>query len=79
MGIPTITNMTDDYVNWLPENPFVVANDAEQLYKKLNELIESKQLRDEKGEQGKKWVSQYHGFHSVDKKLKELYKKYGII
>lgn len=79
MGIPTITNMTDDYANWLPENPFVVANDAAQLYNKLNELIDSKQLRDEKGERGEKWVSQFHGFNSVDKKLKELYKKYEII
>lgn len=79
MGIPTITNMTDDYAEWMPENPFVVANDADQLYNKLNELIESNNLRNEFGEQGKNWVEKYHGFKSVDKRLKELYEKYKII
>lgn len=79
MGIPTITNMTDDYASWLPENPFVVANDADELYVKLNELVESMELRKEFGEKGKNWVHKYHGFNSVDKKLKELYKKHNII
>lgn len=79
MGIPTITNMTDDYANWLPENPFVVANDSEQLYKKLNELIENKEMRFQISEKGKKWVERYHGFSAVDKNLKTLYEKYGII
>lgn len=79
LGIPTITNMTSDYANWLPENPFVIANNAEQLYYKLNELIDSRDLRNQIGQIGKSWVSNYHGFLSVDNKLKELYKKYGII
>lgn len=79
MGIPTITNMTDDYAKWLPENPFVVANDGDQLYEALNELIDTKQLRYEKSEKGRLWVDKYHGFNSVDKRLKELYKKYNVI
>lgn len=79
MGIPTITNMTNDYANWLPENPFVVANDSEQLYNKLNELIENKEMRFQISEKGKKWVERYHGFSAVDKNLKTLYEKYGII
>jgi glycosyltransferase involved in cell wall biosynthesis len=79
MGIPTITNMTDDYRKWLPENPFVVANDAEELYTKLSELIESKKIRYEIGEKGKLWVNKYHGYESVNKRLKELYKRKNII
>jgi glycosyltransferase involved in cell wall biosynthesis len=79
MGIPTITNMTDDYENWLPENPFIVANDADQLYIKVNELIESKSFRTQLGANAIAWVRNYHSFNSVDKKLKELYKKYSII
>lgn len=79
MSIPTVTNMTDEYANWLPENPFVVAYNSDQLYKKLNELIENKQLRDEFGAKGKVWVEKYHGFNSVNKRLKELYKHYKII
>lgn len=79
MGIPTITNMIDEYRNWLPENPFVVANNAQELYDVLIKLIDSKDLRYELGMKGMDWVEKYHGFESVNNKLKELYKQKGII
>ena len=79
MGIPTITNMTEEYAKWLPENPFVVANNADELYKKLSELIENEKLRKDLGEKGKLWVNKYHGYESVNKRLKELYKLKNII
>jgi glycosyltransferase involved in cell wall biosynthesis len=79
LGIPTITNMTAEYEKWLPENPFVVANNADQLHKKVITLIDSKNLREEFGERGKSWVKKYHGYQSVNDKLKELYRKYNII
>jgi len=79
MGIPTITNMTKEYEAWLPENPFMVANNAEELYVKLNELIEDAAFRKETGRKGELWVEKYHGYKEVDKKLKELYKLKNII
>jgi glycosyltransferase involved in cell wall biosynthesis len=79
MGIPTITNMTKEYSDWLPENPFVVANNADELYKKLIVLIDSKSLCDELGEKGKAWVNKFHGYESANKRLKELYKLKKII
>ncbi len=79
MGIPTITNMTKDYESWLPENPFVVANNSDDLYKKLSELIEDYLLREVIGKKGKQWVENYHGYNQVDKKLKELYKLKNIV
>jgi hypothetical protein len=79
MGIPTITNMTKDYEQWLPENPFVVANDADELYSRLIELIDNKGLRVEAGLKGIEWVKKYHGYEQVDKKLKELYRLKNII
>ncbi len=79
MGIPTITNMTEDYAGWLPENPFVVANNANELYAKLNELIDNKNLRHELGKKGKTWVKKYHSYESVNLKLMELYKLKNII
>jgi hypothetical protein len=79
MGIPTITNMTKEYENWLPENPFVVANNGEELYKKLLDLIDSKNLREEFGLKGESWVNKYHGYESVNSRLKELYKLKNII
>ena len=79
MGIPTITNMTKEYSDWLPENPFVIANTADELYKKIIDLIDSKSLRDEFGEKGKTWVNKFHGYESVNIRLKELYKMKNII
>jgi glycosyltransferase involved in cell wall biosynthesis len=79
MGIPTITNMTDEYSEWLPENPFVVANNENELYNKLNSLIANKDLRDELSGKGKKWVTKYHGYQNVNARLKELYKLNNII
>ena len=78
MSIPTITNMTSEYEKWLAENPFIVANNFDELYVKLNELIEDKRLRDEYGRKGHEWVKKYHSFESVNKRLKELYRSYGI-
>lgn len=79
MGIPTITNMTKDYADWLPENPFVVSNNADELYNSLLELIDDENLRNEKGKRGIEWVKKYHSFESVDKNLKSLYRQAGII
>lgn len=79
MGIPTITNMTSDYEAWLPENPFVVANNESDLFDKLIRLIDDENLRIELGEKGTVWVNKYHGFENVNSKLKELYKHHGII
>jgi len=79
MGIPTITNMTKDYVEWLPENPFVVANNFEELYKVLNELIDNKNYRIENGKRGIDWVKKYHSLSSVNENLLRLYQEKGII
>jgi len=79
MGIPTITNMTEEYANRLPENPFLIANNSNELYHRLIELIESKDLRNELGNKGKEWVKKYHGYVNVNRKLKELYKMKKII
>ncbi len=79
MGIPTITNMTKEYENWLPENPFIVANNENELYIKLSELILDENLRKNLGVNGKNWVKKYHGYQSVNIKLFQLYRKYNII
>ncbi len=79
MGIPTITNMTDDYAAWLPENPFIVANNFDELYKSLMELIDNDFIRREKGLKGKEWVRKYHSFESVNENLMKLYREHRII
>lgn len=79
IGLPTVTNMTKEYEEWLPENPFVVANNAHELYKKLWELIESKELRESLGQKGKEWLRKYHSYESVNQRLHELYKENNIV
>jgi glycosyltransferase involved in cell wall biosynthesis len=79
LGIPTITNMTKVYADWLPENPFVVANNADELYNSLIDLIDDEKLRIEKGKNGIEWVKKYHSFKSVNDNLIKLYREMGII
>ncbi len=73
MGIPTITNMTNEYASWLPENPFNVANNEKELIETLITLIEHPLLRQQQAIIGKEWVKKYHGYEEVNRKLKELY------
>jgi glycosyltransferase involved in cell wall biosynthesis len=79
MGIPTITNMTKEYADWLPENPFVVANNFDQLYKSIIELIDNEEYRIKHGKKGIEWVKKYHSFEGVNENLMRLYKEKGII
>lgn len=79
LGIPTITNMTEDYQKFLPENPFVVANNEKELKEKLIELIDNRNLRDEIGKRSKEWVRKYHSYESVNAQLMNLYKQHGIL
>lgn len=79
MGIPTITNMSRGYSDWLPENPFNVANNEKELYDILNELIDNPVMRNKFGEIGRQWVEKYHGYENVNLRLKELYKLSNII
>ncbi|MFN4989502.1 MAG: glycosyltransferase [Ignavibacteria bacterium] len=79
MGIPTITNMTEDYASWLPENPFVIANNAKELELQLVRLIESPDNCKTIGEHGRKWVDTYHSYKRVNEHLESLYHKYGLL
>ena len=77
MGIPTVTEMTPDYLAWIPEHPFVLAT-PETLYERLVELIDNSALRKEKSQAGRTWVEKYHSYSAVHSQLMEHYKKHGI-
>ncbi|MBF8295769.1 MAG: hypothetical protein HW389_2314 [Bacteroidetes bacterium] len=78
LGIPTITEMTPDYVAWLPENPFVLAT-PKTLFKRLLELIDNPSLRSEASARGRQWVEKYHSYEAVHKKLMDLYREHDIV
>lgn len=77
MGIPTVTEMTPDYLNWLPENPFVLAT-PETLFERLLELVDDPATRCAKAAAGRAWVEKYHSYASVHARLSELYAGHGI-
>jgi glycosyltransferase involved in cell wall biosynthesis len=79
MGIPTITNMTKEYDNFLHQNPFIIANDANELYTRLIDLIDSEKLREEIAIKSQKWVREYHSFENVNNVLKQHYREHGIL
>ncbi len=78
MGLPTITDMNCGMDEWLPENPFIVAN-ADNLADKLVELIDNLESFNKKRIGLREWVDKYHSYNSVFGKLSEYYKKYNII
>ncbi len=78
MGIPTITEMTLDYVAWLPENPFILAS-RDTLFDVLLNVIDHPELRAEIGTRGRKWVNKYHSYESVHARLEQLYREHHII
>jgi glycosyltransferase involved in cell wall biosynthesis len=78
MGLPTITEFTDEYLKFIPENPFITCN-IKTLKDSLIKIIENPDLLRKYSEDGRKWVEKYHSFESVNGRLMELYKSNGII
>jgi glycosyltransferase involved in cell wall biosynthesis len=78
LGMPVITSFTEEYLKWLPENPFVVANDEEQLYFKLKNMIDNPELIKEIGAKSRDWIEKYHSLESVNQNLKRLFSKHHI-
>ena len=72
LGIPTITEIPDDYEKLLPYQPFVKATkrDFEEV---LSNLLVDRQLREEKRRAGLKWVRE---FPHPKRIMSEIYKEY---
>jgi hypothetical protein len=78
LGIPTITEFTDDYLKFIPENPFITSN-IETLKENLIKIIDNPGLLKTYSEKGRAWVEKYHSFESIHHKLMKLYRSKGII
>lgn len=78
MGLPTITEFTDDYLKFIPENPFITCN-INNLKETLIKIIENPETLKTYSENGRKWVENYHSFESVNNRLMELYRDNNII
>ncbi len=78
MGIPTVVELLPDFERFLKKHPFAIA-DKNSLENVLEKLIESKNLRSEMGESGKKWVKNVHEPVRTAEIIAETYKKTGWI
>lgn len=78
LGLPTVTAMNCGMDEWLPENPFIVA-DKDNLSEKLIELIDNETYRNSKRAASRTWVDKYHSYNSVFAKLTEYYIKESIL
>ena len=78
MGVPTVTEFSGDYLNFIKENPFI-HSDINSLKENLVKLIDNKSLRSELSVKGRKWVEDYHSYSSVNKILMSYYEKFNII
>lgn len=77
LGVPTITDMNCGMAEWLPENPFIIA-DALSLADKLIEIIDNLKTLSYLRDNSRKWVVKYHSYDSVFSRLREYYRKAGI-
>ncbi|GJQ21848.1 MAG: hypothetical protein HBSIN02_22030 [Bacteroidia bacterium] len=78
MGIPTVTDMTPECIQQIPDHPFILAT-PETLYQKLLELIDDCNLRRSHARKGRAWLERHHSYASVYRRLVSLYKDHGIV
>lgn len=78
MGIPTITEIPDDYELMIPNHPFIKA-EIHSLKDVLKKLIMDRNLRERKKAEGRKWVERYHNPKAVVATIYKLYQERGWI
>ncbi|MEO8666581.1 MAG: glycosyltransferase, partial [Ignavibacteria bacterium] len=77
MGIPTFTEFTDEYLNFIRENPFVHST-IETLKDNMIDIIDNEDKRNHLSEAGRKWVEKFHSFEAVNNMLKSHYERNNI-
>ncbi len=77
MGLPTVTEFSEDYFKFLGDNPFI-NSDITNLKKNLLRLIDSEELRKDLSKKGMEWIKKTHSFEAVNNSLLNLYSKYNI-
>ncbi len=78
MGIPTLTEFSDDYLKFIENNPFIHST-IDTLKDNLIRLIDNKSLRKDISVKGRMWVEKYHSYQSVNSMLTGYYKKNNIL
>ena len=74
MGIPTVTEFTEEYNKFLKGHPFYIVN-RDNFLTKIKKLLTDKNLRMRIKEKGRKWVEEKHDIRNVIKRHHFYYKK----
>lgn len=78
MGMVTLTSFTPDFEAFLPDHPFVVVN-TDNLAARLEEVILDRDLRREKGKQGRAFALKYHDAAKVTRSIYAMYQELGWV
>ncbi len=73
MGLCCITELTNSYINFIPDHPFINAN-SKTLFKKLNDLINNPNKILDAKQKSLNWVNKYHNYNNSINKLYSYYK-----
>ena len=74
MGLICMTELVDEYRNFIPDHPFIDVN-KRTLKKKIIQLSRNKEMLIQKKIESKEWVKKYHNIDSVCSSLYNYYKK----
>ncbi|MCX7878064.1 MAG: glycosyltransferase [Ignavibacteria bacterium] len=77
LGIPTITDMNCGMAEWLPENPFLVAN-KDNLADVIISLLDDESLLRGLRSKSRLWVEKYHSYQSVFSRLRQYYQSIDV-
>jgi hypothetical protein len=78
MGLCCVTELIPEYVDFIPDHPFVNVT-GETLHDSLLELIENPNKIMEYKKKSRTWVVKYHDLHQTGEVLYGYYKERGII
>ncbi|MCC6872419.1 MAG: glycosyltransferase family 4 protein [Candidatus Fermentibacter sp.] len=76
MGIPTITNLSERYREFIPDHPFILAT-PDNLARVLREVVLDDDLRRKHGEAGPGWIQERHHWLKVARSLHDTYRRLG--
>jgi glycosyltransferase involved in cell wall biosynthesis len=77
MGIPTVTNLSGAYREFIPDHPFVLAR-PDTLEDVLRELVLDPDMRARYARAGPEWIRRRHHWLSVARTLHRLYAEAGL-
>jgi hypothetical protein len=78
MGLPTITEFSDEYLKFIGENPFLNSNIG-NLGDVITDIIKNPGILIDISKKGIEWLERTHSYKAVNEKLISIYQEKGII